>query len=332
MIPEIGSSANSRYIKTYMPKQSIINRNFMYRRLFVLTCIALSFATLSADAQDIESLTRAYPDTLCSSCADWNAPQDPFRIHHNTFFVGTHGLSSILITSPDGHILIDAALPNSAPSIMENVHALGFDIADISLILNSHAHFDHAGGVAAIQQASGAEVAASPASASVLERGSGGPDDPQYGVLLDFPAVVNVEQFTPGDTLRVGSIQIMSHATAGHTPGGTSWSWRSCDGESCLDIVYADSQTPVSADGFRFTDSKTYSTALEDFERGFHTLEQMSCDILITTHPGASSFWERMADGPEGLIDSDACRRYAASARKQLQKRVEMEAAEPESR
>jgi metallo-beta-lactamase class B len=208
---------------------------------------------------------------------------------------------------------------------MENIRVLGFDPADIKLILNSHPHFDHAGGIAAIQQATGARVAASPASAPVLEHGSSGPDDPQYGILLDFPPVPGVERFTPGDTLRVGSIKVASHATAGHTPGGTSWSWESCDADGCVDVVYADSQTPVSAEDFRFTDSETYPDALADFEHGLQVLERLPCDILVTTHPGASSLWERLADSRESLIDPGACQRYAAAARQQLVMRVENE-------
>lgn len=297
----------------------------MYYRLIVLLWLGISLNACSTATPDFETLIRAYPDSLCAPCAEWNTPQKPFQIHHNTFYVGTHQLSAILITSSEGHVLIDAALPNSAPLIMENIRLLGFEPDDIKLILNSHVHFDHAGGIAAIQQVSGARVAASPASALVLERGSVGPDDPQYGVHLDFPAVTNVERFTPGDTLQVGSIEIVSHATAGHTPGGTSWSWISCEGNRCVDVVYADSQTPVSAYGFRYTDSATYPTALADFERGFRTLEQLPCDILITTHPGASSLWERFADGRAGLIDAQACQRYAAAARQQLAERVSME-------
>ena len=282
-----------------------------------------------ADAQSLDSLTQPYPDSLCTSCAEWNAPQDPFRIHHNTYYVGTRGLSAILITSEEGHVLIDGALPNSAPRILENIRSLGFDPADIELILNSHTHFDHAGGFAALQRATGARVAASPASASVLERGRNGRDDPQYGVLLDIPPLEEVERFTPGDTLRVGSLGVISHETAGHTPGGTSWSWHSCDpADRCVSIVYADSQTPVSAPGFRFTDSKTYPDAIADFERGHRTLEQLSCDILITTHPGASAFWDRLENGAEGLIDAEACRKYAASARRQLSERVRRESQE----
>jgi metallo-beta-lactamase class B len=259
-------------------------------------------------------------------------PQAPFRVHHNTYYVGTHGLSSILITSPEGHVLIDGGLPNSAPAILESIRSLGYDPGDIKLILNSHAHFDHAGGIAAIQQATGARVAASPASAPVLEHGTSGSDDPQYGILLDYPSVADIERFTPGDTLQVGPIKIASHATAGHTPGGTTWSWESCEGRQCVDVVYADSQTPVSADGFRYTDSEAYPTAVADFERGFQALERMPCDILITTHPSASSLWERLGDGPAGLVDDGACRRYAASARQQLDARLKREAGDSRNR
>lgn len=269
-------------------------------------------------------LIRPYADSLCGSCAEWNTLQKPFPIHSNAFYVGTRGLSAILITSAEGHILIDGALPDSAPQILKNIRSLGFEPREIALILNSHAHFDHAGGIAALQQATGARVAASLKSAPVLENGSAGPDDPQYEVHLDFPPVANVERFTPGDTLEAGGLTIVSHATAGHTPGGTSWSWRSCAGATCVDVVYADSQTPVSADGFRFTDSDAYPTAIADFERGFNTLEQMPCDILITTHPGASALWDRLEAG-QGLIDPQACKRYAETARRSLAKRIQQE-------
>src|SRR5690606_3712231 len=130
-----------------------------------------------------------YPPELCESCAGWNEPQAPFKVFGNTYYVGTRGLSSLLITSPEGHILIDGGLPNSAPLILQNVSSLGFDVADVELILNSHAHFDHAGGIAALQRASGALVVASAPSAPVLASGEVGHDDPQHSSAFLFPAV-----------------------------------------------------------------------------------------------------------------------------------------------
>jgi metallo-beta-lactamase class B len=264
-----------------------------------------------------------YTREQCSNCAEWNAPRRPLRIYGNTYYVGTNGLSAILVTSRQGHVLIDGALPESAPHILANIRALGFRVQDIKLILNSHPHFDHSGGIAALQRASGAVVAASPASAPVLQRGASGPDDPQYGELLAFPAVSRVRVIADGDTVRVGPLALTAHFTPGHTPGGTSWSWRSCERGRCLEMVYADSQSPISAEGFRFTSSQTYPSALADFERGFAVLERLRCDVLLTPHPEGSRLWERIA--ARDLVDRDACRRYAATARERLARRVASE-------
>lgn len=297
-------------------------------RIAHLVTLALLTGLLatSALAQRIEEWTIPYPDSLCSYCASWDEPQEPFLIHGDSYYVGTRGLSAILITSPVGHILIDAALPSSAPQILDNIRSLGFDPSDIELILNSHPHFDHAGGIAAIERASGARVAARPESASVIERGQVGPDDPQHGMHLAFPAAGKVERIAPGETLRVGANAVTAHATAGHTPGGTSFSWESCNGEECLSLVYADSQTPVSADGFHYTDSTTYPEAIPDFERGHDTLESLPCDILVTTHPSSTSLWERLESGD--LVDSSACTRYADAAREQFERRLQRERTE----
>ena len=265
----------------------------------------------------------------CPACAEWNAPQRPLRLHGDTYYVGTHGLGAILITSPQGHVLIDGGLPQSAPVIRANIESLGFRMRDVMLILNSHAHYDHAGGIGELQRASGARVLASAWSAGVLKLGKSQPGDPQLGIAFDYPAVSNVRTFTFGDTLRVGPIAVVPHATAGHTPGGTSWSWRSCDGARCLDFVYADSQTPVSADEFLYTRSTTYPNAIADFRRGHAALERLSCDVLVTPHPSVSSLWDRVSpsDGKIGstFVDRDACKRYAANARRTLEERVERE-------
>lgn len=298
--------------------------SLLFLRVTLFVCTAAVLLPGRARAQD-DPLVRAYTAEQCPSCAGWNSPQRPVHLFGNTYYVGTRGLGSVLIASPEGHVLIDGGLPDSAPLILANIRALGFDPSDVKLILNSHAHFDHAGGIAALQRATGARVAVSPSSAPVLERGRVGPDDPQYGVALDMPAVRGVETVTAGRTLRVGPLALTPHFTPGHTPGGTTWTWRSCEGERCLDFVYADSQTPVSRDGFRFSDSDAYPHAVGDFERGFAVLERIPCDVLLTPHPGASSLWERVSTAPDGLVDADACRRYAATARQQLRRRIERE-------
>jgi len=259
----------------------------------------------------------------CSNCAVWNQPQKPFRIFGNTYYVGPHGLSSVLIASPSGNILVDAALPESVPQIRDHIQLLGFRVKDIKLIVTSHVHFDHAGGVAELQKLSGARVAASPWSAEVMRNGAVPPDDPQLGIISPIAAVANVQVIHDGEVLRVGEISITAHFTPGHTPGGTSWTWRSCENGRCLDLVYADSLSPISADNYYFTKRKQDPHG-EDFERSFTFLDTASCDILLTPHPDASGFWERYAK--HEFAAPNGCRALAEAGRASLQERLRTEA------
>jgi metallo-beta-lactamase class B len=265
----------------------------------------------------------------CANCVAWNKPHAAFRIYGNTYYVGTDGLSSVLITSSTGDLLIDGALPESAPRIAANIRSLGFRIEDVKLIVNSHVHFDHAGGIAELQKLSGARVAASQWTADVMKKGAVPRDDPQYGSIRPIARVARVETFKDGDALSAGLVRVTAHFTPGHTPGGTSWTWQSCENGRCLNLVYADSLSPVSANGFQFSRRKEYPHA-EDFERSFSFLESTPCDILITPHPDASGLWERLekrASRPDALVDSNACRVLAQTSREQLKKRLATEAA-----
>src|SRR3954452_15404918 len=181
----------------------------------------------------------------CPSCAVWNAPQSPFRIYGNSYYVGPHGLSSILITSDAGHILIDGGLPESAGQIVKNIRRLGFRIEDVKLILNSHVHFDHAGGIAKLQRLSGARVVASNWTAEVMTKTGVGRNAPQYGVVPPIARLKHVEVLSDRQSFSMGPIVITAHLTPGHTPGGTSWTWQSCEANKCLNFVYADSLTPA---------------------------------------------------------------------------------------
>lgn len=263
----------------------------------------------------------------CNSCPTWNIAQPAFRLYGNTYYVGTHGLSTILITSDKGHILIDAALPESAPHIVENIRALGFRVEDIKLIVNSHVHFDHGGGLAELQHLSGARVAASEWTADVMKKGIVPLDDPQFGVIIPSPRISKVEAFKDGATLSAGGVKITAHLTPGHTPGGTSWTWKSCEENRCLNFVYADSLTAVSADGYLYSQRKQYPHA-EDFEHSFAFLEAAPCDILITPHPEAGNLWDHLENRtthPDALVDPNACRTLAGSLREKLKQRLASE-------
>jgi metallo-beta-lactamase class B len=270
------------------------------------------------------------PASSCDACAEWNKPQRPFRIYGNTYYVGPRGLSSILITSKAGHVLVDGALPESVPQIAANIRSLGFRVEDVRLIVNSHAHFDHGGGISGLQRLSGARVALSPWSAEVLTKSGVGRGDPQFGVVTAVALIPGAETLRDGQTLTVGDIKLTAHFTPGHTPGGTSWTWRSCEGKRCLNLVYSDSLTAVSADGFRYSDSRDYPNAVQDFEKSFAFLRAAPCDILLTSHPEASGLWRRLearerGARPNPLVAPNACKELAGRAAEQLRRRLESE-------
>ena len=266
---------------------------------------------------------------------EWTAHQAPFQVYGNTYYVGTRGLSSILITSSAGHVLIDGTLAEGAAQVADNIRALGFKMHDIRLILNTHAHFDHAGGIAALQKASGAEVAASPWSAQVLMQGRLAAQDPQYLSLSRAPdRVEHVRVIRDGEELRVAALRVRAHFTPGHTPGGTSWTWESCARQRCLHMVYADSLNAISAPEFKFSHSTTYPQVLDDFRKSFAVLGALPCDILLSAHPDGSGMYERLARrdsgaDPDAFINANACRTYVDSARSFLEQRIASEARSP---
>jgi metallo-beta-lactamase class B len=289
--------------------------------------IRLTLVTLLAICSFALGQQQSFP---CPSCATWNAPQAPFRIYGNTYYVGPRGLSSILITSDAGHVLIDGGLAESAGQIAANIRQLGFRLEDVKLIVNSHVHFDHAGGIAELQRLSGAQVVASKWSAEVMTKAGIGRDDPQYGAIPPIALIKRVEVLSDGQAFNIGPIMITAHLTPGHTPGGTSWTWQSCEAAKCENFVFADSLTPVSADGFEFSRDPT---AVQNFQKSFSFLRSITCDILLTTHPEASDFWERVdartkGTKPDPMVDATACRNLADRAEEALRKRIASEAAQ----
>jgi metallo-beta-lactamase class B len=252
--------------------------------------------------------------------AEWLAPRAPARVFGNSYLVGFGGLSVALIDTGDGLILVDGALPQAAPAILANVARLGLRPGDIRYILSTEPHFDHAGGIAALARDTGATVVASPRGAEGLRTGRLGADDPQRGYDSRFPAVAQVRTIRDGETLRLGNTVVTARATAGHTMGSMSWSWRSCEAQRCRTIVFASSLNPVSADGYRYTAAAS-RPIVEGFRRSFATVKSMPCDMLITAHPDQGAGGERYGRGP------GACRAYAEKAERALEARLAAERA-----
>ena len=262
-------------------------------------------------------------DAACDDNDDWDKRAPAVRIHGNTYLVGTCGISAILITGNAGHILIDSGTERGAGIVADNIRSLGFKLSDVKILLHSHEHFDHVGGMGRLQQLTGAQLYASPAAAKVFETGTPGGDDPQVGMHKPFGSARVDHVLADGEIVRLGNLQLTAVATPGHTPGALSWHWGACDGGVCRQIVYAESLSAISRDDYRFSDHRAYVAA---FRAGLAKLARLDCEILLTPHPSASRMIDRMA-GREPLVNPDACRDYVAAKTKDLDSRLAKEKA-----
>ncbi len=217
-----------------------------------------------------------------------SVPSEPFQIAGNLYHVGHTGMAAFLLTGPEGHVLIDGGYPEHAPLIIASIAELGFDIANVKVLLNSHPHSDHAGGLRALQEASGAELWVSDADAEVMA--AGGRGDLALGPLrhlwflglLRFPAPRVDHQFEDGATVRVGPLELTAHVTAGHTRGCTSWSFPVRDGDRELLAVSICSLTLFPF--VSLIEPEAYPGIRSDFERSFSTLRGLPADIFLGSH------------------------------------------------
>ncbi len=257
----------------------------------------------------------------CEDWDNWDKPARPFRIHADTYYVGTCGISAILMVDGDGLVLIDSGTEAGSAVVESNIAALGHTITDVKAILTSHEHFDHVGGLARLQRLSGATVYTSADAATVLRTGRDNPLDPQAGLHEPMtPVAGDIRAVGYGETLTLAGIAVTAIATPGHTLGAMSWQWESCAGDVCEAIVYADSLSPVSADDYRFTDHPEY-VAL--FRKGIARLGALNCGILLTPHPSASDMLTRARTGT--LEGGMTCAEYADSKTKALNERLAKE-------
>lgn len=292
--------------------------------LRTISVARLAFLALLAACAGIRLQVDAPID--CSSCEEWMAPQEPFRIHGNTYFVGTAGLSSILIDTGAGLILLDGGLPQSAVAIDRNIRKLGFATKDVKQILVSHVHYDHVGGIAALQKFSDATVVTSASGAIALSRGRLNEDDPQFSETnphTEFPASANVQSIADGEYVSVGDLLVTGIHTPGHTPGGTSWTWQSCENGACRNIVYADSLSAISSDAFQFSSTQ----AGIEITTSARKIAALDCDIFLSPHPFFFAMEEKLRTDAAGnpFEDDTACASYAIKALANLERRMRKE-------
>jgi metallo-beta-lactamase class B len=297
------------------------------KQLFPLTLLAIALFACSAPALHSATDTALFTqNTAALSCADnsgWNTPTMPQRIFGNSWYVGSCGISAILITSPEGHILIDSGTEQAAPQVARNIEALGFKLTDVRMLLMSHEHHDHVGGAAYLQQVTGAALYARIPADLVMRVGKNSRSDPQFLELSAMPEVNHVITLEPNYTISLGSLQLQAWATPGHTPGSTSWTWTSCEQQQCYQMAYIDSLTAISDPHYRYSDDSSHPGYLASFRQSLQQISQLSCDILLTPHPGASAMWQRLGtQTSQPLVNPNSCSEYAATASLMLDKRL----------
>lgn len=237
---------------------------------------AHTLTPLASDAEIDASIAAPLEPTAASM--EWNAPAAPFTILGNIHYVGTKTVGAYLITTPEGHVLIDGIVPQSAPLILDNIRMLGFDPADVKYLLNSHAHIDHAGGLAALKRATGAVMVASEADTPILEAG-----DVFYGpsIGIKFPPVRVDKVIEDGETLSIGGAVLTAHLTPGHTPGCTSWTLPVTGADGAAHTVFLHCSSTVA--GQKLV-PESYPGMVASYRATFDKVRTLEADIFLANH------------------------------------------------
>jgi metallo-beta-lactamase class B len=288
----------------------------------------LAGATAGAGAV---ALPAALSATAVRSLFDpWKAPVPPRHLVGNLYYVGAIGVSSYLITTPQGHILIDTGFEETVPLIQRSVEQLGFKFTDIKIILSSHAHIDHAGGHALMKKLTGAQVIASAADADVLE--SGGEHDfltwPRETIL--YPPVKVDRIVADSEKVTLGGTQLTAQLTPGHTRGATTWTMDVREGGESYHVVFFSSAT-INA-GTHLLHNVRYPEIATDLEKSFARFKSLPCDIFLAPHGGqfamADKFaWLDRGEGVTALVDPAGWQKLIAGAEKAYRDQLAQEQA-----
>jgi len=253
--------------------------------------------------------------------ADWTVPFPGHRVMGNVYYVGSKGLASYLITTPQGHILINSSLESSVDLIRESVEKLGFKFGDVKILLISHAHFDHCAGSARVKELTGAKYMVMDADVPVVE--SGGKLDFQYGDLPDgrYKAAKVDRVLHDGDEVKLGGVALVAHKTPGHTRGCTTWTMKVAEdagtgsgGGKTNDVVIVGS--PNVNPGYKLVGNAVYPEIARDYELTFRVLKSLPCDVFLGAHGsyyGMEEKFGRLKDGAANpFVDPAGYRSYVA--------------------
>ena len=275
-----------------------------------LTALALVAAAAAAAAQ-----------------GDDNRPVDPYRIAGNLYFVGASDISSYLIATPAGHVVIDAGYESTVPQIEKNIRTLGFKVEEVRILLNTQAHYDHAAGFAQLKKDTGAQLMIAGPDADVIERG--GTRDFSFGDAHPFPAAHVDRRLKDGDTVTLGTLTLYAHVTPGHTKGCTTWAFAVTENTRELHAVDMCGLTVL--DTTHLLHNAAYPDIVSDYEKTFAAMRRIPVDIFLGAHPkyydGAAKAAKLKAapQGPNPFIDPAGYQRYIDNGEKNFREALAKE-------
>lgn len=271
----------------------------------------LLFALLIADVHG-QSLAQWRP---------WNKPVEPFRIIGNVYYVGAANVSSYAIRTREGLIVIDGGMTETGPQILANLKKLGFKPSDIKILLNSHAHGDHAGGLAELKRASGAKLYASAADTPALE--SGGRNDFAWANSILFPGVRVDKQIKDGEKVTHGGTEFTAHVFPGHTKGCTTWTMSTEEKGKRYSVLF---DCSLTVPGYILVNNPKYPTIAEDYENTFNRAAELRADVFLPGHGDFFDLAERAKKLKEGdplaFVDPSAYPNYVARSRANFEKEL----------
>lgn len=291
-----------------------ISKNLFGR--FVVGCLLVFIYSFSAYAQIDDEESRK-----------WNQPVKPFKIIGNVYYVGAAEVSSYLITTSQGHILLDSGFAETVPQIKQNVAQLGFRFEDVKILITSHAHADHVGGVALLKQMTRAQLVVSIADAEMLKRG--GKNDPNFGDRFLFQAVIADRKLADGGTVQLGDVTMTARLTPGHTKGCTTWTMKVSEGGKQYDVVIIGS---TSVPGYKLIGNAGYPNIVEDYESSFRLLKTLPADVFLAPHGSFFGLLEKikhLGEPQNPFIDKQALPRYVERSEKAFREELKRQQENP---
>jgi metallo-beta-lactamase class B len=255
-----------------------------------------------------------------------NRPVEPFRVVGNVYYVGANEITSFLITTPDGHIVLDGGFEETAPMIAASIRKLGFRVEDVRYLLNSQAHIDHAGGLASLQEQSGAKLVASEGDAPVLA--SGGKGDHAFDGRFSWRAARVDRTIEDGEAVELGGVKLVARITPGHTRGCTSWTMVVEERGDSYPVVFVGSTKALPE--VPLLGNRSYPGIAEDFERSFRLLRGLRCDVFLASHGSFFDLGEKAralasGSGPNPFVDPKGYTDFLDRTEREFREKLERE-------